>query len=340
MGQWGANTSNAAKPSWGYLTDMHRGALGNSANVFADSRGWVLRHPWGDEVLVAISDLSASLGGPVIVGALVLTSPLSNVQSTNVEVLLLTSEAVNVNGVPTIVALTNDGNAGQAANLVLSYSAALSDPSAGKLVFVNSTAGLLGNNNATVNGVITGNGSHTLTINASSTFGGQLIVDKEQDDAGNLTPANVSTTFANAYAQTMTISAYHPGLGNSSTGTGLNSAILAGAQPHPVAAQTVSFTLQYNEALTVTGTPLVLAIGTGLAANVNLAYNAASSNTTNGTLIFSNTNVSLVGDNSASFVLNSTSTLVGWDGIVGAVSGNAAQNTLGVSSNTRTIAAS
>jgi hypothetical protein len=335
--QWGANSTNKTKPTWEYLTGQ-RGRIGNTANVFATSRGWVHHWPWGDEVLVATAaDLAAVQGGPGVVGFSFLTTSVANNQATNVQVALIISEPVNVNGTPTLRGITNAG-AGEVLNVVFSYSSTLSNPDSGYLVFSNTTAGVLGNTNATTNGVIAGNGSITISVNATSTFGGQLIVDQEEDNAGCTTPGNVSTTFPISYQANVTIVAYKPGLGNTSTLTGVG-AITVGAQPSPTTAQTVSFTFQFNEAVTVTGVPTVNAIGTGLAPNSALTYKAASSNVANGTLVFSNTNVDLSGANSATLVVNSTSTRTLWTNIVGA-SGNSAQDTLGISANTRTIAAS
>ncbi len=329
--QWGANSTNQTKPTWEYLTGQ-RGRLGTLANVFATPQGWVQRHAWGDEILVATSaDLSAVFGPPVITMFEIVTLGLSNSQTTNVVARMVISEPVSVNGTPTLLAIKSGGSTG---NLVLSYVAGASDPGAGYLIFANTTPGALGNCNATINGVVIGAGSFTFKVNATSTFQGDKIVDGEEYAAGNLTPGNVSTTFANAYAQTITIAAYKPGLTPDAP-----AGILAGAQPHPAAAQTVSWTVQFNEAVTVTGVPTMVMIGTGGAVNATVSFSNALSNVANGTMIFTNAALDLTGDNSLSFVLNSTSVLTGWSGIVGVTSGNTTVNTLGFSSNTRTIAA-
>ena len=115
--------------------------------------------------------------------------------------------------------------------------------------------------------------------------------------------------------------------------------VLAGTAPRPGTAQTVQITVQFNEAVAVAGTPTIVAIGTGGAANVTLSYASASSNVVNGTLVFNNTNVDLTGDNSLSLVINTSSVLGSWTGITGAINANATTNTLAVG-NTITIAAS
>lgn len=59
------------------------------------------------------------------------------------------------------------------------------------------------------------------------------------------------------------------------------------------AAQTVSFTLTWNEPLAVSGTPSIVAIGSNGAANVTLTYAASVSEPLGGKLVFRNTNVNL-----------------------------------------------
>jgi len=155
MPQWGATTSNEKKPIWRYLT-KGLGAI-SAAKVFATKQGWVAKHPWGEEVLVAIGGLDTQLGAPTIVD-LEVVNALTNVAAANIAFRLLVNEPVAVSGAPTLVALSSTpANVG---NVTLVYSASLSQPLEGRLVFANTTVNL---NTAGAVGV-------SLTINASSTL--------------------------------------------------------------------------------------------------------------------------------------------------------------------------
>ena len=127
-----------------------------------------MRWPWGDEVLVAISNLKANLGAPTMVRVELVTATVDNANPSNVAFRLLFNEPVTVNGTPTLVAI----GTGNTANVTLSYSAALSEPTAGKLVFANATVDLSGAVAAT----------DTLVVNASSVFEGQKVLDSANSD--------------------------------------------------------------------------------------------------------------------------------------------------------------
>jgi hypothetical protein len=177
MPGWGGSTANESKPKWEFLQQDNK-----LANTFADERGWVQRHPWGDEVLVAIGGLGTQLGVANLAGIYILNTTVSNVAAANIAVTLVFNEKVAVTaGVPTLTALGSNG----AANVVLAYSSGLSDANIGKLVFSNTTVSLA---NATVVGGI-------LTINSTSVATGWANV---VDGVANTALANgVPSGFAN-----------------------------------------------------------------------------------------------------------------------------------------------
>lgn len=70
---------------------------------------------------------------------------------------------------------------------------------------------------------------------------------------------------------------------------------------------TVQFRVVWNEPLIVTGTPSIVAIGDGGAANVTLVYDASLSEPLSGRLVFSNTTVDLSGTQGGTLTVNATS---------------------------------
>lgn len=158
MPQWGATTTDESKPKETWIRDggstmfANTSTGNNSANVYATKQGWVIKRPWGEEVLVAIGGLDTNLGVPTYTG--VDAGPaIANAAAQIVEFTLTWNEPLAVSGSPTVLAI---GAAG-AANSILTYSSALSEPLAGKLVFRNASVNLAA---IPVGG--------TLTINATS----------------------------------------------------------------------------------------------------------------------------------------------------------------------------
>lgn len=98
------------------------------------------------------------------------------------------------------------------------------------------------------------------------------------------------------------------------------------------AAQTLSVLIQFNEAVSVTGTPTVVAINSASPspANATLSYDSSVSDPAAGKLVFRNTNVGLAQANAVgtTFRVNSTSVLSGWNGITDLANGNAVANSI------------
>lgn len=300
MSQWGASTNNESKPKDKWLEP-------HLANVFATSRGWVLRRPWGDEVLVGIGGLATLLGVPTHVGVEVVNTLVANTAAANIAFRLLFNEPVVVDNTATLVAISD-----QLANVSLTYRPALSEPTAGRLVFANTTVNL--------NTAAAGNGTVAFTVNAASVFSGEYVVDAETANA-------VSNTLGD-FSNTITISEFTPGL----------TKVWGGAAPANTANVAVSFALDYNAPLTVTGTPTLVAItsNASIHANLTLSYSAADSNTALGNLVFSVTGVDLANATGLVYTVNASSLLVGFDGIADA-SGNLVQNSIGIKANTVTV---
>ena len=247
------------------------------ANVFATPKGWVRRLPWVDDILVAIGGLSTKLGTPTVTSAVFRANVVNrSTQTLGVDVLF--NEPVTVSGTPTLQAIGT-----MAANVTLSYVAGKSTPNTGKLVFENTNVNL---SSAT--------GEHAFTVNTTSVLSGwNNIVDAATSNV----VANSMTAVASMNVQTI-------------------SAITSLVTPNVVnaTAQTLQVTVTFDKPLTVTGTPTVRAIGTGTA-NQTLSYAASLSSPATGVLVFN-----VVADLSAvtvgsTFTVNSTSVLVGWDGI-------------------------
>jgi hypothetical protein len=310
-----ANSSVGPIYGWPYLTTDP--SVGAANSVFANESGWIQRHPGPserkkDEILIAISQLVTTLNAaPLHYYTEVVNATISNIDPGNVAFRLVFNQPVVVTGTPGLLAL----GAGGLANSNLIYSAALSDPTAGKLVFANGVA----NVNVSVSG------TSKYTVNATSVFGGTSV---------NAALANTSQTVSTVIATqaNLTVITYKPTL------TG----ILGGSAGSNAANSNVVFTVQYNEAVTVTSNstaPSIVAIsnhGAGVA-NQTIVYNSAASNTTNGTLVFNKASVDISSVNAGYivFTINSTSTLVGFPLIVGTDDANVAQNTLNGIANTQ-----
>lgn len=174
---WGSNTSDESKPNWRWLQKPT--SAPKSANVFATPSGWVHRWPWGDEVLVGIGGLDTNLGVPTMLAVELVTTTVDNANPSNVAFRLTFNEGVTVNGSPTLVAI----GTGNTANVSLVYSAGLSDPTAGKLVFANATVDLSGGVAAT----------DTLVVNSTSTFQGDKVLDRVSGSAVSNTVVGSNT---------------------------------------------------------------------------------------------------------------------------------------------------
>lgn len=302
MSIWG-NTTNESKPSWTWLENR-------LSNVVATPQGWVYKWPWGDEVLIAIGGLTTELGVPTQVGVELVSLVLANSVSSNIAFRLLFNEPLTVNGTPTLVAISS--NTSLLANVTLVYDATASDLSAGQIVFANNAANL-------GTGAIVSN-AVTLTVNTTSVFDGSAVFDAETGNA-------VSNTLVIA-SNTVAITEFVPGLVK----------IFAVGALTNAAAQTVSFALDYNAGLAVTGTPTVKAISSNseVVANLTLSYSNTLSNLTAGNLVFVAANTDLSAADTLVFTVNASSVLVGFAGIKDA-SGNVVQNTLLGFANTLTV---
>jgi len=167
MSGWGSNANNESKPKWSWLKNgtFFGSAVNNYNKVYATGQGWVYQWAWGKEVLVAIGNLDKNMGTPNLVAVeAVTTSIYDNVNPANVAFRIIWNEGVNVTSTPVTVTAIGAGNV---PNVTLSYNAALSQPSQGRLVFSNNTVNLNGYG-----------GQGNLTVNASSTTSGfGYIVD-------------------------------------------------------------------------------------------------------------------------------------------------------------------
>lgn len=91
--------------------------------------------------------------------------------------------------------------------------------------------------------------------------------------------------------------------------------------------QSLRVLVQFNEAVEVTGTPTLEAIGTGTTANVTLSYDSGESDPEAGKLVFLNADVDLsAATPDDTLTVNSTSVVAGWNGITDAVSAAVVSN--------------
>lgn len=298
-GNWGADTTDERKPTWPWVAEY----IGY-ANCFASGGGWTVRWPWGDEVIVALSNLTTKLGTANEAGLAVYALPaagyLVNSAAQSLQVLVEFNEAVTVSGVPTLslISATGAANGGNPANVALSYNASVSDLTAGRVVFGNNTFSMAAG----------GYGGDSLVANSSSIVANWDTIE----DAGST--ANVANGIPAALSLTIPVYQAVP----------IQTLTLRAGTAQDTVNQAIGFELDFNQALTITGTPFVIAIGpnTGIA-NTKLSYVAASSNTANGQLVFksaANLDFSALTGNCA-FTLTtngaSVNTTDGWTGIVG-----------------------
>lgn len=105
------------------------------------------------------------------------------------------------------------------------------------------------------------------------------------------------------------------------------------------ASQVVQVAALFNEPVTVTGTPTVVAIGTGVA-NATLTYSSADSDLTKGFVVFKSAPLDLAAVAvDSTFTVNATSTLAVWSGIKDAGNANAVANSVGTLTATVTVVA-
>ena len=292
MSQWGGNSNNEKKPVWRWLT---RGDGNKSANVFATTKGWMMRWPWGDEVLVGIGGLSKNLANATM-AAIEFLSPSYIANSTNqtIKLRVLFNEAVTVTGTPTVDLTSN----GATANVRLTYASSESDLTAGKLVFTNTT---LDKSSAAI--------GEAFTANANSVLTGWDGIK----DAGN---ANAVTNAIGTFTKTVVVKQAVP----------VHTATLRVGTATNTANQMIGFVVKFNQAVTLTGVPTIVAIGDANAAmNLVLSYVSTGSNVAAGNLVFK----SAATDFSAKtmnvvFTINATSTLTGWAGIRNDINGTPA----------------
>jgi hypothetical protein len=297
-GFWGADTSNEIKPIWQWVRDAD--IANGAANTFASDGGWTYRWPWCDEVIVAIGNLPVKLGAANLDNAYatVNTAALVNTTAQKIGVLVCFNEAVHVTGVPTIDLITT--GTGTAANVTLSYNAAASDLSCGKVLFSNLAFDL---NHADY-------ANTTLVLNSSSIATGWNTIH----DAAN------GTTVANGIVSTVEDAIEDPGLSEHVYQT---QPVLADVHRFGTAVdstgQVIGFELKFSgeTPFTVTGVPTINALPTtAVTANVVLSYNAALSTLTTGNLVFVSTaqDYSDLTENGV-YTINATSVVTGFTGI-------------------------
>lgn len=292
-GLWGADQTDERKPTWPWVSEY----IGY-ANCFATGGGWTVRWPWGDEVIVALSNLTTKLGNSTVGTLSVLAYPaagyLVNAASQELAVLVNFNEPVHVTGTPTLALISAAGEA----NITLSYNATSSDLTAGKVAFSNADFSL----------GTSGYAGDDLVANASSVVSGwDTIHDAETGNTvANGVPAGVSLTIPVYQQKPIHVTTLRVGSAQDTTN------------------QQIGFALDFNDAVVVTGTPFVIAIGPNTdIANTQLTYNAAASNTSLGNLVFqsaANLNFSTLTGN-CQFTLTTNGASVnssdGWSGITG-----------------------
>ena len=128
MALWGNTDADEAKPKW--LTADQK------ENVFADSRGWVYKHPNGlEEVLCAIGELSTSIGAADINEVEFTTTSFSAAAGGNIDITVTYNEKVTVDttsGTPSIVVTNDQTGGGTDATFTAAYQ---SGSSTNRLVF-------------------------------------------------------------------------------------------------------------------------------------------------------------------------------------------------------------
>lgn len=110
MALWGYDDSNESKPKW----------AANNENCYADERGWILKHPWGEEVLVCISGLNDSLANPNILSMSMTPGPY--VTGDDIEFTLVFNEVIDsASGEELTLTLSDSVEGGSAGDVVAPY---------------------------------------------------------------------------------------------------------------------------------------------------------------------------------------------------------------------------
>ena len=188
MSSWGATDADESKPK--FLTDAEKKL------VFANTSGWVLEAGSAfsgndntsatPEVLVAIGDLTTSLGAADITDVEFVLTSFSKGAGGNMDMLVRFNEAVDVTGTPQLT-VVNDNRA----NHTLSYA---SGTGTNELVFSLTIAAA---NSATSAGDVLSIGTNAMALN-----GGTV---KDAGKSNNATITNVASI--GTAAGTITVSA-------------------------------------------------------------------------------------------------------------------------------------
>lgn len=312
-GFWGADETGEQKPMWPQVLRPSRtgipGTAGDqSANTYATNEGWVKRWPFGTEVLVAIQGLADKLGvsnvATMLFGSILGTAAdgsgkLVNAAFQGLSLKVAFNEPVEVTDAPTLSLISSNASV---ANITLSYNAALSAANTQGLLVFENTEFTLAN---------AGYVSQNLVVNSSSTVTGwDGIVDLTGNVVANGVPTSVALAvpiYQEKPVQTVTIP----------VGTATNTVN-----------QFVKFAVTFNEAVVLTTTPSLTAIGDGNTApvgNLTLTFTATGSNLALGNLVFSSpsTDFSAI-VNAAVYTINASSNVQGWAGIKNAIGGTVA----------------
>jgi len=157
---WGndrADTANTG-PQFEYLANEPQLTGGATANVQATPSGWAVELPWAEETLVGMGGLG--MPAPVVNFVRDASGAVANAAAQALKVFVQLSKGVNAPANTANVFLTAVSSDANVANVDLVYSASLSVPGAGQLVF---TA------NADLSTYANGT---TLTLNSSTVFHG------------------------------------------------------------------------------------------------------------------------------------------------------------------------
>jgi hypothetical protein len=323
-GFWGADETGEQKPMWPQVLRPARTVqnIDQSANTFATNSGWTKQFPWGTEVLVAIRGLADKLGvanlASLVFGTIAGTAAdgsgkLVNAAAQSLTVVVGFNEPVAITDTPTLSMISSNASV---ANITLSYNAALSAANTtGKVVFANLNFTLAS----------AGYVSQNLVANDSSVVTGwDGIVDLTGNVVANGVPAGmeiVVPVYQEKPVQTAT----------TRVGTASNTVD-----------QTIAFAIKFNEAVVLTTTPSLTAIGDGNTApvgNLTLTYTATGSNLALGNLVFSSpvTDFSAV-VNAAVYTINASSNVQNWAGIKNAIGGTVANQLIVANTFTVTVA--
>lgn len=292
---WGSNANSEIKPVWPWVSEY----IGY-ANCFATEGGWSVRWPWGDEVIVALSNLTTKLGTANAVNLLLGSATpavgwLTNAATQTVRVDLCFNEAVHVTGTPTLALISEVGaaNGGSPANITLSYNASASSLETGKVAFSNQNFSL-----ASV-----GYGVDTLVANSTSAVTNFNTIHDAASGAAVATSIPAALSLEIPVYQVAPIQTLDTRIGSAKDTSG----------------QYLGFLFTYSSPVTVTGTPYLNIFGPNTdIANLVAYYNSANSNLAAGEVAFITEaqNFHLLTGN-AQFTLNASSANAssGLDGI-------------------------